>query len=282
LEADQLVQKAKASKFRNGGEVPQVGLNYMALERTLKEVEKRGIQSKLDDTYELVLEGWDVYEHRWSILTFISMAVAVWLLFRVHSIRVHLVCAILSFVWYDFFSGVLHVVLDEPSNLRGWRSRLVAKPCLEFQWHHIIPTDIAQKSYLQVCGDLNAIAFPVVFLYLSPSLYNALASDVVTALAAYKIIFAYYGQASHRLSHRSGNESIVSMLQNVQFFLSVDTHRGHHRHHNDNFCIGNGWCNPLIRFMRSVTLDPTCWMVLLGSLICFDVAILTRVAHILV
>ena len=47
-----------------------------------------------------------------------------------------LVAFVLSFLWYDMFSGILHVVLDNPDFINF---PILSAPCLEFQWHHHIP-----------------------------------------------------------------------------------------------------------------------------------------------
>lgn len=47
-----------------------------------------------------------------------------------------LTAVVFSFVWYDFFSGVLHVILDNPFFMRF---PILHEPCLEFQWHHHLP-----------------------------------------------------------------------------------------------------------------------------------------------
>ena len=41
-----------------------------------------------------------------------------------------------SYIWYDLFSGILHVLLDNPILMHF---PVLDEPCLEFQWHHHIP-----------------------------------------------------------------------------------------------------------------------------------------------
>ena len=43
---------------------------------------------------------------------------------------------IVSFVWYDLFSGILHVLHDNPLLMKV---PVCSEPCLEFQWHHHLP-----------------------------------------------------------------------------------------------------------------------------------------------
>ena len=41
------------------------------------------------------------------------------------------------YLGYDFYSGVLHVALDDPKNLQGVKSYISG--VLGVQWHHAIP-----------------------------------------------------------------------------------------------------------------------------------------------
>ena len=52
-----------------------------------------------------------------------------------------------AFFSYDLFSGVLHIVLDDPHNLDV---PLLGQPALEFQWHHRLPHDITAKDFTDV------------------------------------------------------------------------------------------------------------------------------------
>jgi len=244
-------------------------LNLKVLERTLEKVQDTP-ESKLDDTYELILEGWDVYEERYMWIPLMHTVISCYLLSSLRSFSAHFVLATLVYFWYDFFSGVLHVVVDEPLNLRGFRSLLAAKPCLEFQWHHYIPNDISRKSMLQVVGDLNIITFPLFAWYIL--VWRAFESPLGSALVAYKILSSYFGQVSHRCAHElpNRNPKIVLWLQWIGVMLPPEVHRGHHHHHDDNFCIGAGWFNAPIRQMRKFTHDPNFWACLFFLMMMFD------------
>lgn len=88
---------------------------------------------------EAVLDGSvKVYKRRWLWMPvlFSLTSVAILLLHIAQPLTL-LVSAIFSFVWYDFFSGILHCILDDQSFIRGFP--ILSEPCLEFQWHHHIP-----------------------------------------------------------------------------------------------------------------------------------------------
>jgi len=251
----------------------QEAINMKAMELTLAHAEKKGSTDNLADTYRLVIEGWDVYEQRNGLIPLFALAFFFYQLSYCMDWRVHVFALVMNYLYYDWFSGVLHVVLDEPKNLRGWRSKVLLKPCLEFQWHHAIPMDIVKKGILQACGDLNSVVLACMFLYCY--CYDLLSSDVGKCLCSYRILFAYFGQQAHLCSHQvpSKNHWVVRKLQSC-LMLSPDEHRGHHRTHDDNFCIGAGWFNPMIRAMRKVTVNPNVWFALFLSTFFWDLPLM--------
>ena len=60
-----------------------------------------------------------------------------------------------AFFSYDLFSGVLHVVLDDPHNVEV---PLLGQPALEFQWHHRLPHDITAKDFTDVVSSLRVLS----------------------------------------------------------------------------------------------------------------------------
>ena len=91
-----------------------------------------------------------------SLPPFIALSSCLTLLYFLFTHPLSCLCSIATmFLYYDFFSGVLHIVLDEPTFIG---LPILGEPCLEFQWHHHIPDDLTQKSFLEVCGDLNLVS----------------------------------------------------------------------------------------------------------------------------
>ena len=106
-------------------------------------------ESALPEVAALVKAGvYDVYKSRTNFFPIIFSLIGLSLIV-LNSDRpiVVVTCGILSFFWYDFYSGMLHIVLDNPSFLEF---PILGPPCLEFQWHHHIPSDITSKKFLQV------------------------------------------------------------------------------------------------------------------------------------
>jgi len=172
-------------------------------------------------------------------------------------IAVSFVC---SFLWYDIYSGILHVVLDNP---RFIAVPLLGPPCLEFQWHHHIPLDLTSKSFLQVCGDLNVVVTIVAMIFLYFYLYHQFDTPLVVTLLGFKILMAYYGQFCHRMAHTPKHlrSALVCLLQDSSLMISSKDHLKHHHDHSTNYCIGSGICNPVVSYLHDhVTSNRWIWL----------------------
>ncbi len=202
---------------------------------------------------------------------------------------------IVAYLWYDLFSGILHVVLDNPSVMK---IPILNEPCLEFQWHHHLPHDLCSKSFLEVCGDLNLPVGIVWLVMIGPKetflgipFGFGLREPLAFNLMAWKLIMAYFGQLCHSMSHMpaSRRPEWVNYLQNAGMMIHPKQHAQHHKTYDDKFCIGSGMWNPVVSACLRVTdkMHIACggstetngyaWIVALGlGLIC-DVSIMTEV-----
>jgi hypothetical protein len=172
-----------------------------------------------------------------------------------------LVCALAS---YDLLSGFLHIVLDNPANLN---MPILGQPCLEFQMHHHFPTDLVQRPFLDVLGDLNTVVSIIVawnFFLLD------LSNPIVRHMAGLKIIMAYYGQFSHRSAHTpsSAKSKVLEGLRSLGLMIPLEKHRSHHRPpHDKDFCLV-GVANPVIDLLyNKVTRNRHVWMIGFAALI---------------
>lgn len=182
---------------------------------------------------------------------------------------------VFMFFWYDFFSGLLHIVLDNPEFISY---PVLGTPCLEFQWHHHIPLDLSSKDFLQTCGDLNTVTTILGGIY-----FGLLRlSSVGTCLASCKVLYAYYGQLCHCMAHTPVHRrsALVNTLQDWGFMVSPLEHGVHHKTYDDNFCIGSGVCNPAVTWcIKNLPTNKHFWLV--AFLVCavFDVAIFEHAFH---
>lgn len=199
-----------------------------------------------------------------------------------------LTVAVFTFVQYDIFSGVLHVVHDNPLMIP---LPVVGEPCLEFQWHHHIPQDLTSKSFLEVCGDLNMVTSLIFILYCNPwGPYKMLESNIGMTLISAKLLMAYFGQLCHAMSHMPAHRrpNWVVNFQKWGIMVSPKEHWGHHKNYDDNYCIGNGMWNPVLtpflKFTNWVhvsigsneTISAYCWLVGFLALAVFDVPVAAK------
>jgi hypothetical protein len=218
-----------------------------------------------------VEDGWTIYPTRSTFVVYSASCLYLYFIYQT-SFQVNCILALLCLTYYDWFSGVLHVVLDDERNLKGWRALALKQSCLEFQWHHKIPSDIVQKSLVQACADLNIVIIfllPIVWLLFSPFQRSA----TFCSFLGWKGIFGYYGQMCHRYAHMRQRR----LLHIMGLMISPEVHAVHHTSFNDNFCIGTGWSNPIIRHMRHITTNPNAWFSLLLFSIIVDVFLMSLI-----
>lgn len=185
-------------------------------------------------------------------------------------------CMVTMFVGYDLYSGILHVVLDHPSNIA---LPIMGQPCLEFQWHHAIPEDLVRKDFVDVCGDLNLVVFITVvinLLFIWGGLLNY--SGVAMVFCGMKLPMAYFGQFSHRSAHSFGKSRspVADWLQRCGFMISPKEHMAHHKPPHDlDFCL-IGLCNPIIDALRKVTTNNAIWLTAFFILSVFDLVVYAK------
>lgn len=178
----------------------------------------------------------------------------------------------LMYAYSDFKGGMLHVVLDTPSNIK---LPVVGCPSLEFQLHHAIPQDIVMKGISQACADLNPIAIYAFVLVAIETGFDPLAM----ALGETILLCSYAGQFSHQATHKLAKQRgpIVKFLQDAHILLPPDVHRKHHQTHDKDFAILNGWSNPLLAQMLKIFPQYSCSHIWLGMFLfgmAFDSALL--------
>lgn len=136
-------RKAGIRWNRTEGEIDR--LNAIVIQKMgelVEESKKTG--QPLSPEVEAVLKnpGNTVYKKRWVLLPILYAACSLGFIIFGGAIGgmqtpvTIMITFIFSFLWYDLFSGVLHVNLDNPDFI-GFP--ILHEPCLEFQWHHHIP-----------------------------------------------------------------------------------------------------------------------------------------------
>ena len=169
----------------------------------------------------------------------------------------------------DFVSGVFHATLDysdvgeplrtvvrrtfeEVHETRKHDLRYLASPpwlqvVWNFQAHHAAPFPEHDDQITETAW----IAGP---LLLVTGLQRALGylADGPWRVWVVLLTLAHFVQSSHFLAHqrvhlgRSSLPPFVAKLQDAGLLLHPDVHRRHHETFDCNFCIFNGWANPIV------------------------------------
>jgi plasmanylethanolamine desaturase len=166
-----------------------------------------------------------------------------------------IVGAPIAWILADFVSGLIHWFADtygaDDTPLFGpW----LIKP---FRQHHLYARDICTHNLVVTIGNSCTGAAPlqVGLLYLLLS-----DEDVSITNAALSFVFSLFTMAMvatnvlHKWAHAEKTNWLISRLQRSRVFLSPAHHHLHHtKPFDSNYCITNGWLNPLlerIRFFR--------------------------------
>ena len=163
----------------------------------------------------------------------------------------------------DCVTGVLHIYLDHRRCDLGDALDMAA---YSFRYdHHAFPLNFLKDSALFPAGASNIIASATAPLsaLLHLSLYwrvdagTAAPSSELAALFCYTVIlFGSLCQTTHALAHEGmfrRNRTFpnsVALLQHFHLILPPKMHGLHHMaEHDKNYCIFNGWSNPLFNRM---------------------------------
>jgi len=162
-----------------------------------------------------------------------------------------------AWILADFVSGLIHWFADtygaDDTPLFGpW----LIKP---FRQHHLYPRDICTHDLVLTIGNSCTIAAP----FQAGVLYLLLNDDEISITeASLAFVFNLFAMAMvatnllHKWAHAEKTNWLISRMQRFRLLLSPAHHELHHtRPFDSNYCITNGWLNPLlerIRFFRSV------------------------------
>jgi len=225
-----------------------------------------------------VWAGKPIYVSRNDYFSFTLLGISAFMILK-HAIALDtlhtIICILVSYFWYDLYSGILHVVLDEPANIS---LPFIGQPCLEFQWHHFIPSDIAREHFLDVAGDLNIAVSIMASLHIVWS-SNWTSHPYCSMFGGLKLVMAWFGQYSHRSAHSPRPKSLsffTKALQKAGLMISTRAHKAHHKPpYDEDFCL-LGIMEPFITVMRMCIKNRYVWLAIFLFVSAFDVRILGK------
>ena len=151
----------------------------------------------------------------------------------------------------DFISGLVHWAADT----YGSEEMPVIGPSLvkPFRLHHIYPRDICTHGLVETTGNVCILAVPA----LSVSLYLIWLKPDSVWLAFSAVSFALMAAATvatnqfHKWAHQESPSAFARWLQRKRLVLEPRHHKRHHTQPFDiNYCITNGWLNPLLNKLK--------------------------------
>jgi hypothetical protein len=151
----------------------------------------------------------------------------------------------------DFISGLVHWAADT----YGSEEMPVIGPSLvkPFRLHHIYPRDICTHGLVETTGNVCILAVPA----LSLCLYLMWLMPDSVLLAFSVISFALMSAATvatnqfHKWAHQESPSAFARWLQRKRLVLDPQHHKRHHTQpFNVNYCITNGWLNPLLNKLK--------------------------------
>jgi hypothetical protein len=149
----------------------------------------------------------------------------------------------------DFYSGILHIVLDEPENQN---LIIIGSYAKLFQEHHIYPYIIYKKiKLLEQLLEVKLLSVVCFIWAIIIGLYdNHIYEYTLNVLII--TLYSIYGQWNHRNSHIPNNNNIFYKLC-CYFKLSItqNEHNKHHKTYDNNFSITTGWSNSIINYLYS-------------------------------
>lgn len=177
----------------------------------------------------------------------------------------------------DFISGIVHLYLDY-KEIQDASLRLHSEDTMlkiqhfqatstvfksaskndQFLWnfhsHHDVPypsCDSKTELFLQI---LRPLSLPMIIVIIL--LKKSMVSSEVGGVLLMSFILGSLTQFTHFLAHARSRglvkSSALKLMQDYHIILHPDTHRVHHTEFDCNFCIFNGWANPLVNRIRSL------------------------------
>lgn len=157
------------------------------------------IRSEIAQEIQFVLGGRLPFVKRWELLVWTWFAVSTYFIvyhgFVQSGVAPTVGCFAVMYVVLDFYSGVLHVVLDDEWNMKV---PLLSQPAMEFQYHHHIPDDGCSRPFVEGMGDLNTIVGIHLVLFVALFVKGDYEDHILLTAGGWKMLIAYWGIWNHR------------------------------------------------------------------------------------
>lgn len=153
---------------------------------------------------------------------------------------------IIAQLFIDFISGVFHWAADTWGKVE---TPIFGQTVIKnFRTHHLDPQDITLHSFAETCANSS---YPAPFVIAIGFLTNSgsFLSQTYNWMIIFGVVLGIMTNQCHKWAHmvHAKPPLVVRFLQKSGLIIS---HEKHHRHHTGNFdtdyCIINGWMNPIL------------------------------------
>eukprot|EP01130_Rhizamoeba_saxonica_P019116 TRINITY_DN9800_c0_g1_i1.p1 TRINITY_DN9800_c0_g1~~TRINITY_DN9800_c0_g1_i1.p1 ORF type:complete len:280 (+),score=52.46 TRINITY_DN9800_c0_g1_i1:39-878(+) len=162
---------------------------------------------------------------------------------------------ILSFVaamfFSDFASGVAHWGADTWGDLDV---PFVGQSFIRsFREHHLAPSAMCEHDVIETNGDNCMLTLPVLYFMAVRGVIDVQEDAFYLFTTSFWIINCFliaWTNQYHKWSHTANPPEFVKILQQTGLILGKRHHGKHHQPPFDtNYCITNGWMNPILNFI---------------------------------
>lgn len=153
--------------------------------------------------------------------------------------------ALAGVVAADFASGLVHWAADTWGR-QDWPvvgERLI-RP---FRVHHANPRDLCARAFVDCNGDVATLTLPILAWAALAGIEGAAAQRAAEFALAFSVAILPVNQV-HKWAHLGSAAPVaVRLAQRAGLILGPRRHAAHHRApFASDYCIVNGWCNPLL------------------------------------
>jgi hypothetical protein len=116
----------------------------------------------------------------------------------------------------------------------------------DFKLHHISPETLGRRSFLRLT--LPVVVFGclplslLLWVFYSLNIFN---SYILFFLWSFMAAMTF-SQYAHSCAHKRPIPLLAKLLQSCGMFLTPRAHHSHHLSPDRDFCMLNGWANPLV------------------------------------
>eukprot|EP01100_Stratorugosa_tubuloviscum_P010686 TRINITY_DN4613_c0_g1_i1.p1 TRINITY_DN4613_c0_g1~~TRINITY_DN4613_c0_g1_i1.p1 ORF type:complete len:297 (-),score=119.80 TRINITY_DN4613_c0_g1_i1:128-1018(-) len=217
----------------------------------------------LNKRKEFLANGYTKQKRTLEIITltfnFLFLFGAIFQVYQVFNYKNHwwilLFSAIFGLFVADFISGMLHWTFDTWGSIT---TPFVGTFIRSFREHHLDPKAMTKHDWIEANADSCFLAVPqLAYLTFVPISQESITTQLfIYIFMIVTLSITGFTNQIHKWAHMTHPPKWVQLLQDCRLILDRKTHNKHHHPPYDrDYCITNGWMNPIlasINYWRNV------------------------------